>query len=75
MILAGLVVFIRQTDLDKVVRLLQVIGLGYCYIILVTLVAMLMGTVAWIYTFEKEAIAHLSFFKLFIIRLVGDQEV
>lgn len=72
MILAGLVVFIRQTDLDKVVRLLQVIGLGYCYIILVTLVAMLMGTVAWIYTFEKEAIAHLSFFKLFTIRLVGE---
>ena len=42
------------------------------YIILVTLVAMLMGTIAWRYTFDEGSIEHIPFLKLFTIRLVGE---
>lgn len=48
------------------------IGYGYIYIILVTLIAMTMGTIAWRYTFEEDLISQVSFGRLFIIRLVGE---
>ncbi len=72
MILVGLVAFLRQTDLDQVGYYLKAMGWNYLYIILITFVAMLMGTIAWRYTFEEETIHGVSFLRLFTIRLVGE---
>ena len=71
-IFGSLLLFIRQTNFAEVAKYLQLIGFGYVYIILVTLVAMLMGTIAWRYTFDEGSIEHIPFLKLFTIRLVGE---
>jgi len=71
-ILISLFLFLRQTNLEQVASYLSAMGHGYLYIILVTFIAMTMGTIAWRYTFEEDIINKVSFSRLFIIRLVGE---
>ena len=71
-VLISLFLFLRQTDFAQVAHYLVAIGYGYVWIVIVTLLAMLMGTISWRYTFKEDTIGRISFVKLFVIRLVGE---
>lgn len=69
-LLVGLVLFVFQSDIDQVFYLISNIGWGFLWIIVITLVAFLCGTLSWRYTLPTDV--NISFWRLYYIRLIGE---
>jgi len=57
--------------MDKIGYYLKQVGFNFIYIILITLIAQIMGTIGWIYSFQRK-LKKISFYKIFSIRTIGD---
>ena len=69
-ILLNIVLFLYNSDIQGIRANLSAVGLSFLYIILVTFVAQIFGTLSWRSTLPKST--SISFKDLFLIRYIGE---
>ncbi|MEH6308153.1 lysylphosphatidylglycerol synthase transmembrane domain-containing protein [Olivibacter sp. CPCC 100613] len=63
--------YIAHTDLTQVAQSITQIGWNFCWILLLTCCAYLLGTIAWAYCLGNQS-KQISIYHLFWIRLIGE---
>lgn len=70
-IVVSLVFFLRATDLNRVISLIEETGYKFCLLLLVTFLAYLFGTISWQFALG-EYYNSVSTTKLFLVRHIGE---
>jgi len=70
-VVASLIVFIQKTDLKEVINSLHKVGYKFLWLLFITGMAYMFGTVSWRYCLEKK-FRSVSIFRLFLIRHIGE---
>jgi hypothetical protein len=70
-IAGSLIFFLQKTDLEKVFDSLQRLGYKFIWLLVITGIAYIFGTISWRYCLEKK-FRSVSILRLFLIRHVGE---
>ncbi len=69
-LIVSLWMFVSQTDLSQVRQSLEDVGFGFGWIVLITLIGYVFGALSWRQMLPEDL--KISFFRLFYIRLIGE---
>lgn len=70
-VVISLGIYIAHTDLTQVTQSLAHIGWGFCWVLILTCLAYLLGTLAWAYCLGDQR-KRINIYQLFWIRLIGE---
>lgn len=70
-IAASLIIFVQKTNLEEVISSLHTVGYKFIWLLIITGIAYICGTISWRYCLEKK-FRSVSILRLFLIRHIGE---